>query len=336
LLALLMPGVMVAAVYYGIEWGVTGGRVWDAAFVAAAHVGRVHPGDWDKVLILVFGITNLSAGPVCLLAAAAFISAGRRSWILRGAADIVGTLVIGIVLVALAVHIRYGSSQTGSATFLATSLVAVAALPAALSARVPAAARGIDAILWACLAGEAALIVLLCRISAGAWVNYGIPATVLAAALIGRILSRILAVRVSPVWGLPLVLAPVVLLASSLQGVLEAGRHLYVDRLIGRAIEGQVHRPRASFFFASRPGLNRINGRLELVYDDWLYPVFESIGQAEPRSRWLVRAMGRRGSLQVVINSSGRPLIEGTTADLRLLGYRPDVKLEPYYFIWVR
>ena len=45
--------------------------------------------------------------------------------------------------------------------------------------------------------------------------------------------------------------------------------------------------PPSAFFFLERPGINRVNGRLELVYDDWLYPVFESLHLAEPRSGWL-------------------------------------------------
>ena len=65
----VVPGVAVAAVVYGVEWLVTGGRIWEAAFVAAANVGRIHPGGWDHVWLVFIGITNRSAGLVAMLAA---------------------------------------------------------------------------------------------------------------------------------------------------------------------------------------------------------------------------------------------------------------------------
>ena len=34
-------------------------------------------------------------------------------------------------------------------------------------------------------------------------------------------------------------------------------------------------RPAAEVFFVDLPGLNRLHGRIDLVYDPWLYPVFE-------------------------------------------------------------
>ena len=52
-----------------------------------------------------------------------------------------------------------------------------------------------------------------------------------------------------------------------------------------------LRRPSSELFFVDRPGDNRVHGRLDLVYDPWLYPVFESIGLAEPRSAWLARAL---------------------------------------------
>ena len=92
----VLPGVAVAGLVYGVEWLVTGGRVWDAAFVAAANVGRVHPGDWDKVLIVFLGIVNRSAGMVALLAAAG-LHRGREA-ARRAALDsrpALGTVAIG-------------------------------------------------------------------------------------------------------------------------------------------------------------------------------------------------------------------------------------------------
>ena len=60
-----------------------------------------------------------------------------------------------------------------------------------------------------------------------------------------------------------------------------------------------------------------MNGRLDLVYDDWLYPVFESIHQAEPRSVWLHRAL-TSGAIRYVVNASDSPKIDGLGDTLRL------------------
>ena len=95
-----------------------------------------------------------------------------------------------------------------------------------------------------------------------------------------------------------------------------------------------LERPRSSYFITGHPGRNRVNGRLELVYDDWLYPVFESLGLAESRSSWLGPPLAM-GPVRAVVSTSERPTIEGTTLDLRRLGYRPDVSLGPY-FVWTR
>ena len=41
----------------------TGGRIWDAAFVAAANVGRVHPGGWDYAFVVLLGDRESIRGP---------------------------------------------------------------------------------------------------------------------------------------------------------------------------------------------------------------------------------------------------------------------------------
>ena len=99
-------------------------------------------------------------------------------------------------------------------------------------------------------------------------------------------------------------------------------------------IYDHLERPRSSFFFTDHPGRNRVNGRLELVYDDWLYPVFESLSLAESRSSWLGPPLAM-GPVRAVVKPNDGPLIDGTTLDLRRLGYRPDVSLGPF-FVWTR
>jgi hypothetical protein len=329
------PGVAVAGLIYGAEWTVTSGRIWESAFVAAANVGRIHPGDWDSVLVVFVGILNRSGGLVAMLAAAAFTAAG--SWpgparrLLTGA----GIVAIGLIPVALVVQSVLDRPWAGLATVVATGLAAVLAMPAAaLAGRRSSTGRGIDAALWAYLIAEAALVVLLSRMSTGAWLNYAIPATVFAAVLAARSLVRAIDADAPRRLGLPAALASLAVLASSWHGVAETIQRGRVEDAQIDRIYDRLGRPRSSYFFTDRPGRNRINGRLELVHDDWLYPVFEKLGLAESRSRWLAPALAN-GPVRAVVTTNPHPVIEGTALDLRRLGYRPDVRLRSF-FVWTR
>ena len=84
----------------------------------------------------------------------------------------------------------------------------------------------------------------------------------------------------------------------------------------------------------NRPGENRLNGRVDLVYDDWLYPVFETLGLAEPCAAWLTRALVS-GPIRVVVTTSDRPRVDGVGPTLLRLRYRPRMHVGPY-FVWVR
>jgi hypothetical protein len=331
----VLPGLAVAVVAYGIEWWLTAGRVWQATIVAAAHVGRVHPGDWDHAFLVFLGIVKSSAGVIAMLAAAALVAAGARPgvvrWLLAGA----GTLAIGLALVATVLETSLRPSWTGVAIVLAAVLAAFAAVPATvISGRLSSPSAGIDAALWAYMVAELALAALLARMSAGAWLNYAIPATVFAAALAGRSLSRALDAGPPPLAALPAVLAALAMLASSLDGLTANERRARLERAQLAQVDEQLHRPRSSYYFTDRPGLNRLDGRLELVHDDWLYPVFESLGLAEPRASWLGPALAR-GAVRVVVCTGPGPMLEGTTLDLRRLGYRPTVRRDPF-FVWTR
>jgi hypothetical protein len=103
--------------------------------------------------------------------------------------------------------------------------------------------------------------------------------------------------------------------------------------LLARLIE-HVNRPSREFFFVDRPGDNRMRGRLDLVYDPWLYPVFESLGLAEPRSAWLARALAV-GPVRVVVMNSNRNEIEGLPRTLTELGYRRQLRVGPFV-VWIR
>ena len=149
----------------------------------------------------------------------------------------------------------------------------------------------IDAALATYCLIELILLVVLCRSSSGAWINYGIPAVVFATVLVARALVRAVDAMPGIERAIP-ALAATAMLASALMDA-------KVESTLRRAERADVARifrstglPPAAVFFADRPGLNRMNGRLDWVYDDWLYPVFESLKLAEPRARWLRSLLG--------------------------------------------
>ena len=81
------------------EWVATSGRIWEAAFVAAANVGRVHPGGWDFASVVLLGVAERSVGLVALLSSAALIAAGSRPGVMRQVLIALGTVAIGVILV---------------------------------------------------------------------------------------------------------------------------------------------------------------------------------------------------------------------------------------------
>jgi hypothetical protein len=331
----LLPGAAVAVLVYGAEWLVTGGRVWDAAFVAAANVGRVHPGDRDHVFIVCLGLGERSSGQITLLAAAILVAVAARPGLVRKSLAWVGTVAIGLVVATSLAQIAADTPEAGVRTILAAALAALIALPTGLLlARSTFPGARIDIALWAYLLAELALALLLLRGSSGAWINYAIPTIVFGSALLARALARAVDTPTLGRVPVPIVLASLVLVLSSFIALRDAGRIREFEPAIARAIFAHLGRPRSSYFFTDRPGLNRLNGRLDLVYDDWLYPVFESIGLAEPRSGWLGQAL-EAGRVRVVISQTERPWIEGTTIDLRRLGYRRELHSPPF-FVWTR
>jgi hypothetical protein len=108
----------------------------------------------------------------------------------------------------------------------------------------------------------------------------------------------------------------------------------YIDRGAADFIFAQMKRPPSSYFFVDRPGFNRQNGRSELIYDHWLYPVFERLKLADHRSRWLLPAL-TSGPVRSIVHTSDYLDLGGIEQSLPDAGYRPDVRAGPF-FVWSR
>jgi hypothetical protein len=133
---------------------------------------------------------------------------------------------------------------------------------------------------------------------------------------------------------LAVVLAVLAVPAFALTDVKETiARRQAESVLIRRLFERTDAKPDA-VFFADRPGLNRVHGRVDLVYDPWLYPVFESMGLAEPRSEWLVRAL-ETGPVRLVVTSAPQTRIDGIPRELPELGYTLRLRMGPW-LVWTR
>jgi hypothetical protein len=198
------------------------------------------------------------------------------------------------------------------------------------------AVRGgrLDAILWTYLVGELIVMVLLCLSSTGAWFNYSVQAMVFAAALLGRSLARLgegaggwrRALLVIGALAIPIAEIPNVV------GVVAASRGRQKE---ARLVFDRIGEPAGSVYFAGDPGANRLYGRRELVIDDWLYPVFESVRQAEPRSVWLRRALAE-GPVRAIVTTSRDPHVPGVGEPITDFGYRPAFFGGRHLYVWRR
>jgi hypothetical protein len=318
MLRLVLPGALVVALVYGAEWLVTGGRVWEAAFVAAANVGQVHPGGWLHVVTVLAAMVGKSAG-LAALAVAGAIAARRwsRGWVPVAAALIAGS----IALLAVDQIALPGPWVTGMLAILALIALLIGLPIGAMPPPAPEGDARIDAALGAYCGAELILLVVLCRSSSGAWINYGIPAVVFAAVLTARSLARAVGPG-SPTrsWG-PAVAAVAVLASAYMDDAVELTLRRTEHADLAR-ISASTRLPPSAFFFADRPGLNRMSGRLEWTYDDWLYPAFESRKLAEPRARWLRHVLGPRAGTRAVVLESDSDRVEGLLEPLPVLGFR--------------
>lgn len=316
LVEVVVPGALTVFLVYGTEWLATAGRIWGAAFAAAACVGMVHPGGWLHVATVIAAISGKGAG----LAAMAFagtvgLRGTARTWVVVPGAAVVATIAVTAWL-----QLRWpGPWVVGSLSVASLAGLGLAAVGWMAPARVPDPSAQVDRLLLVLLAVEVIVLIALGRTSSGAWINYGISALVDAAVLLARSLAR-LPVAFGGFRQVLVALALLAILASALMDAKVELSRRRIERDALNAMFASLDLPRSTYFFADRPGLNRMIGRLDIVYDDWLYPAFERARRAEPRSRWLRRFLESPTAVVVVLESD-RHDVDGVPVPLSALGF---------------
>ena len=308
-----------------------------AVFQAAAAATRVHPADPVRAAIVLFAILGKSSGLIAIMVAAGLANVGARAGTGRAALVVVGT-VLTVLIAASSLLSLLGIVVTGwdllhSVVNLAIGVLLVVPACYLLTPR-NHWGGGLHRVLWIYVAAELAFVAILSWMSTGAWVNYGIQAVVFGSVLIARDLEWALDLTRLPRQAFPIALAALVVCIGTSGDALKSIRLRSVDRSALAQVLDHLRRPSTELFLVARPGDNRMNGRLDLVYDDWLYPVFESIHLAEPRSIWLQRAL-TSGAIRYVVNTSDSPSIDGLGKTLPHLGYVKDFNLGPFY-VWRR
>jgi hypothetical protein len=333
----VLTGLAVSFAFYGLEELATGGRMSRAVFQAAAAASRVHAGGWFRAYLLLFSLAGRSAGLATLAIAAGLVGLGNRSGSGWRGLRMAGIGLIGLFLARSTGEFWQQSVATWDLllAFFMLATTAFVALPlCVILARRDLLRQWLDRDLLLYLAGELVLITALGWSSTGSWANYGIQATVFASVLTSRALERVCSVRLPTRAALPVAAAALVVLITASGSAWSGHNRDRSERGAITDILAHFGRPSTEYFFVGRPGDNRIHGRRDLVYDDWLYPAFESIRLAEPRSTWLRQAL-TDGSVRFIVNTSDTPDIDGLAEPISRLGFIRRIRHGPF-FVWER
>jgi hypothetical protein len=325
----LIVFLIVISTVYGVEEMATAGRMSQSVFVAAGTVGRIHPGDWIHVATVFAAVIGNSVGLIALLGAAyaACVSA-HQDQARKIMARVASGLVVVIAVLTLA-HLVLGRLWLGWLVLGGGLMVLLLVIPACAVATGSAAESRLEPALWLYMAAELGLMTALCRLSDGAWTNYAVMAVVLFCIVTARTLARACEAPDSPRVLWPAALAAAAVLAAAALDVKEAVATRFLEQAgLARVLE-PAKPDRDELFFVDRPGYNRVYGRIDLVYDYWLYPVFESLGLAEPRALWLKWAL-THGRMRTLVTPTLSPNLDGIAEALPELGYRPIGRSGPF------
>ena len=314
----------------------TAGMMSQAVLRAASTASRVHFGGWRRGEMVVTLLAAKSSGLIAVLLATALAGVGRAGSACA-ACLIAGTSLLGLIAGWTVINafefamIRW-DMVLGEWLLIATVFLAIPACLSVQPRTVFADPR--DRAIGLYLAGEVVLVAIMGWMSTGAWLNYGLAAVVLASVLAGRALARALDQTHMLRQAFPFALAALVVLIGVCGSALTTTNLRSAERLQLAQIFDRVARPSTEYFFVDRPGQNRLSGRPDLVYDEWLYPVFESLHLVEPRYLWLERAL-TSPTVSVIVNTSASTKIDGLRTSLPRLGYVYDTHIGSF-FVWKR
>jgi hypothetical protein len=315
---------------YGAEEAATGGQMSRSLVFAASRVPEVHLASWGYVEIVLNGLAKLSFALVVLFGAAGLAAVGGRPGWLRQAYWFVGTGCVALVAALSAWHSARPMDWLQSVTVRAeVAVLALMLIPSALIEPWKVLGNRLDGILWTYFAAELGVVILLSRASTGAWFNYAMQAILFACVLTARAIRRSFDTG-SARAVLPVAVAVLLVPAALVLHCVELRGRRQLDRDVLAALFRYYGRPHDEFFFAGRPGDNRVFGRRDLVFDDWLYPVFERARLAEPRSRWLMPRLAS-GPVTVVVYRSESPTDIGIQVPIEQLDYIPGLHVGPLY-----
>lgn len=196
----------------------------------------------------------------------------------------------------------------------------------------------LDRLLAMFLAAEVLALVPFCLFNKGAADNYALQAVVLASVLCGRLVDRAL---VGASWSFVVraafPLACLLLLMNDLRLIHHVESCRRAESSSVASLLGNPHvedLPADQRYFAGDQEFNRLYGRRALIHDEWLYGAFESIGEAEPRSRWL-RDELQQGLVRQLVLAHEPPGVPGIDQPLTELGFER-IASEGRYSVWVR
>jgi hypothetical protein len=321
---------LIVLLTYGWEEIATKGRMSQALLLAVSQVPKVHGANWGYFDVVLIGLIQRSAGPIALFTAAALAIVNNRRGLARSLIGSIGTLLLAVLLLGMIWHaidvLWWFLYFIVSGVVL---LILLALVPAALLSPRDLAGNRLDVALWAFLLAELGMITLLTRSSTGAWLNYGVQATLLLSVITARALGRSLTTASLRSLA-PLALATLVIPVALWIGI----DLILVNHRMNAAAVATVMRHyqarRSELFFIGGPGNNRVHGRPELVIDDWLYLVFERSGLAEQRSLWLPAAL-ESVRVSTLVSLEVQPSIPGLSVSPSQLGFVADVQVGPLY-----
>ncbi len=324
-------GLAVVALIYGLDMILTKGQTVFTVFLTASKVSQVKPSSWGGVRGIFFDVSLWCLGfSITFLAAALALVASRPGWLRWTFA----------VMVGIALVITTGVFVSGGPAALTNLPLLISvefATPLLLMVCVLIEPRGVlggklDAALWFYWLAELICTAFLCLSSKGAWTNYAIQAVVIACVLTARTVSRAVDRAPSRLWLLPISVAPLMVLSLVHADITFDHEDRTIEHARFALVFQTLGHDRRAYFFVDKPGMNRVHGNPSLVYDYWLYPVFEIANQAQRRSAWLTPILGS-GAVRYVVAENDSPRIDGLVHTLPELGYHPSNRIGDLY-VW--